>query len=146
MNKLIFLFLVLTSFGFAQNKNIYSKKGFAIEGYDVVSYFDNKTEKGNSEFAVEHEGSTFLFTSKEHLELFKNSPEKYLPEYGGYCAYGVAAKNKKFPINPTTFEIRNDKLYLFYNAWGTNTLDSWLKEKPDNLVKEGDINWKNLTN
>lgn len=143
----IFLFLAIVSLvSYAQNSTIYSKKGVAIDGYDVVSYFENNPKKGSKEYQTKYNEVTFLFSSQEHLDLFTKTPKKYLPQYGGYCAYGVAAKNKKFPINPETYEIRDDKLYLFYNAWGTNTLTSWQQEKPVELVKKGDENWKNQAN
>ena len=137
----ILLLSISTTF-FAQNYN--TKQGFVAEGYDVVSYFNNKAEKGNKEFTTEFDGVKFKFSSKENLEIFKKSPKKYIPQYGGYCAYAVGVKAERVAINPKTFEIRDGKLYLFYDSWGTNTLELWQKEGAEKLQKQADKNWKKL--
>jgi len=128
---------------FAQN-DYNTKKGFVAEGYDVVSYFNQKAEKGNKNFMITYDGVKFQFSSKENLEKFKKSPTEYLPQYGGYCAYALGKNGEKVTINPKTFEIRNGKLYLFYNSWGTNTLEMWTKEGAVELQKKADTNWKAL--
>jgi YHS domain-containing protein len=135
----LLLFLISSTF-FAQNYN--TKKGFIADGYDVVSYFDQKAEKGNKEFTAEFDGVKFKFSSKQNLALFKENPRKYTPKYGGYCAYAIGAKEKKVDIDPKTFEIRDGRLYLFYNAWGTNTFELWEKEGADKLRKQADKNWE----
>ena len=58
----------------------------------------------------------FKFSSEKNLALFKESPEKYIPQYGGYCAYAIAAKKTKMYIDAEAYEIRDGKLYLFYNC------------------------------
>jgi len=65
----------------------------------------------------------------------------YMPQYGGYCAYAIAKKGEKVSINPKTFEIRDNKLYLFYDMFFTNTLDMWLENNPEQLKKQADDNW-----
>jgi YHS domain-containing protein len=135
-------FLTITVTVSAQNYN--TKKGFIAEGYDVVSYFNQKAEKGNKEFSVEFEGAKFKFLSLENLTIFKENPKKYIPQYGGYCAYAIGLKGERVGINPKTFEIREGKLYLFYNSWGTNTFELWQKEGADKLQKQADKNWKKL--
>lgn len=126
-------------------KGIYNvKKGFVAEGYDVVSYFDGHAMEGDADFVSSYEGVKFKFSSQENLEKFESHPEKYLPQYGGWCAYAVAENNSKVDINPETFEIRDGKLYLFYNAFFNNTLESWLEEQPDKLVEKADKNWTAL--
>jgi len=84
----------------------------------------------------------FKFASQENLNTFKENPDKFLPQYGGYCAYAIALKSKKVGINPETFEIRDGKLYLFYNSWGTNTLKLWKKNILKGLQKKADKNWE----
>jgi YHS domain-containing protein len=133
----ILLLSISTSF-FAQNYN--TKQGFVAEGYDVVSYFNNKAEKGNREFTTEFDGVKFKFSSKENLEIFKKSPKKYIPQYGGYCAYALGVKAGKVDVNPKTFEIRDGKLYLFYDSWGTNTFELWKKEGVEKLQKQANKN------
>lgn len=140
----IFLFL-LTVFGTnAQSIDYNTKKGVAIQGYDVVAYFNGTPQKGSAEFTYVYDKVTYKFSSEENLNLFTKSPKQYLPQYGGYCAYAIALKGKKVDVNPKTYEIRNGKLYLFYNSWGNNTLISWLEKQPEELVKKADENWKNL--
>ncbi|MEX0360983.1 MAG: YHS domain-containing (seleno)protein, partial [Allomuricauda sp.] len=80
----------------------------------------------------------------ENLNVFKADPDKFVPQYGGYCAYAVAVSGKRVNVNPETFEIRDDKLYLFYNSGNTNTLELWLKESPEKLRTKADQNWNNL--
>lgn len=124
-----------------QAQDINERKGIALEGYDLVSYFEGNAEKGDKTHAASYMGVTYHFTTAEHLATFKNDPERYLPEYGGYCAYAIAVTGDKVSVNPKTYEIRDDKLYLFYNAWGNNTLKKWLKD-PENLRQQADANWQ----
>jgi len=138
------LLITLSSIFSAQEYNL--KKGFVAEGYDVVAYFSNKVEKGDVKFITTHDRVKFKFSTKENLETFKKAPIKYIPVYGGYCAYALGAKGKKVSIDPETFEIIDGKLYLFYNSWGTNTLKLWKKEDPEKLKKNADKHWKNIHN
>lgn len=143
MKQLItILFLTVTISFLGQNSN--TKKGFIAKGYDVVSYFDNKAEKGSKDFIIEVNGVKYKFSSKENLDLFNANPNKYIPQYGGYCAYAIGAKAEKVDINPETFEIRDGKLYLFYNSWGTNTLQLWQEEGAETLKEKADKNWKKI--
>ncbi len=127
---------------FAQKNECNVTNGIAISGYDVVAYFDGKAKKGNSKFETTHKEIKYLFTSKINLEKFKLNPNQYLPQYGGWCAYAMGAKGEKVDMNPKEFEIRDGKLYLFYNAYFTNTYKKWLAENPDKLKKKADIKWK----
>ena len=130
----------------AQSIDYNTKKGYAANGYDVVAYFDNQAQEGKTEFSTEFDGITYKFASKQNLDTFKGNPEKYTPQYGGYCAYAVAVSGKKVSINPETFEIRDDKLYLFYNKGKTNTLEFWKKESPVELQAKADVNWEKIKN
>ena len=136
------LFLLLTLFINAQKIDYNIEKGYVAEGYDVVEYFNNVAREGNSNYQTIHDGVKYKFISQKNLQTFKGSPERFIPQYGGYCAYAIAKKNKKVSIDPKTFEIRDGKLYLFYNSWGNNTLNSWLRESPNDLRKKADSNWK----
>ncbi|EDP70832.1 hypothetical protein FBALC1_08733 [Flavobacteriales bacterium ALC-1] len=143
------LFVLFFGVGFilnAQTIDYNTKKGFVAKGYDVVAYFDNTAKKGNSKYIVTNDGVKYKFTSQENLEKFIANPSKYIPQYGGYCAYAIAVKAKKVSINPETFEVRDGKLYLFYNSWGTNTLESWKKESPGKLQVKADKNWAKINN
>jgi YHS domain-containing protein len=142
MKNLMFLFVLGFQFGFSQTIDYYTKKGYVAQGYDVVSYFNNEAVEGDSKFSVTLDGVKYKFTSQDHLDLFKTNPEKYIPQYGGYCAYAMGESGKKVGIDPKTFEIRDGKLYLFYNAWGTNTLELWLENDMKGLQKKADQNWE----
>lgn len=144
MKNLLLLLYVGLNFGFAQSVDYNTKKGFVAEGYDVVAYFENEAVKGNTEYSTSYDGVNFKFASQEHLDIFLENSEKYIPQYGGYCAYAMGESGKKVDINPKTFELRDGKLYLFYNAWGTNTLEMWLKEDVKGLQKKADENWKDV--
>lgn len=143
MKKLFtILFLAILTTFLAQDYN--TKKGYVAKGYDVVAYFNNKTEKGAKKYTAIYDGAKFKFSTKKNLKVFEETPEKYVPAYGGYCAYAIGLEGKKVSINPKTFEIRDGKLYLFYNSWGTNTLELWEKEGPEELKLKADENWKKM--
>lgn len=146
MKKLVFLLLFVSTSLLAQKNHYNLKKGFVAEGFDVVAYFANKAIEGNKKYTAEFDGVKFKFSSKKNLEAFKKNPKKYVPAYGGYCAYAIGAKAKKVSIDPKTFEIRDGKIYLFYNSWGTNTLTLWQEEGADNLKKKADKNWLKIIN
>lgn len=112
----------------------------AIKGYDTVAYFtENKPVKGSTDYSFEYKGATWLFASQENLELFKDSPEKYEPQYGGYCAYAVS-QNTTASIKPELFTIYDGKLYLNYNQ---SINDKWLKQKVS-FIEDADKNWPGL--
>ena len=145
--RLTLIVLLITLSGLnAQSIDYNLKKGYVAEGYDVVEYFNNKAIEGDKNFTTTHDNVKYKFTSQKNLDLFLKNPEKYTPQYGGYCAYAVALKSKKVGIDPKTFEIRDGKLYLFYNSWGTNTLELWKKENVKGLQKKADLNWEAIKN
>ncbi|MDP4600270.1 MAG: hypothetical protein NWS84_03910 [Polaribacter sp.] len=137
---LFFLSISLTLF--SQHYNL--KNGFIAEGYDLVSYFENEAKKGNRQITADFDGVKFQFSSKKNLAIFNKNPTKYIPQYGGFCAYAMGKNGEKVSINPKTFEIREGKLYLFYNSWGTNTLEMWQKEDPKSLQQKADENWMKI--
>ncbi len=128
---------------YAQKIDYNTKKGFVAHGYDVVAYFSNTAIPGKAKYIATHKGAKFKFSNKKNLELFNNNPDKYTPQYGGYCAYAIASK-AKVKINPETFLIKNDKLYLFYKKWGVNTLKKWKKEQPEKLEQLANKNWETM--
>jgi len=129
------------STGFSQNLDYNLDGEFIAEGYDVVSYFNATPKKGNAEIVYMYKDVKLKFSSQTNLKTFKANPETYFPQYGGWCAYAMGLNGKKVSIDPMTYEIRDNKLYLFYNAWGTNTLELWLNENPESLKSKADINW-----
>lgn len=112
----------------------------AIRGYDTVAYFtQNKAVEGKEEFSTEYQGAQWLFSTQEHLDLFLQQPEKYAPQYGGYCAYAVA-HGKTASIQPDLFTIVDDKLYLNYNE---SINEKWLANQ-QNFIKDADKNWPSV--
>lgn len=125
----------------AEHFNI--KKEVAINGYDPVSYFDGKALKGNKELVFAFKGVIYNFSSKTNLDRFKSNPEKFEPQYGGWCAYAIGDNAEKVKIDPHTFKIIDGKLYLFYNFFGTNTLDLW-NQNELKLLNKANQNWSKL--
>lgn len=118
--------------------------GVAIGGYDVVAYFSGEAERGFASYSLDYKGVTYHFSTKANLEAFKKSPTQYLPQFDGYCAWGVGEKKTKFPINPETFDIVDGKLYLFFNGPFNgepfNTLQPWNVETT-RLLSAAHQNW-----
>ena len=137
---IFFFFGIMSSY--AQTIDYNTKNGYVAEGYDVVAYFESEAVEGFDKFEIIYEGVKFKFSSEANLKTFKNNPKKYMPQYGGYCAYAIAEKSKKVKIDPETFEVRDGKLYLFYNSWGTNTLKLWLEKDVKGLQQKADKNWE----
>jgi len=112
----------------------------AAAGYDVVAYFtENKPVQGSNNYKLEYNGADWYFSSEENLALFTNNPEKYAPQYGGYCAWAMA-ENETAPGKPAFWTVYNDKLYLNYDK---SVQDKWLTDK-DNFIKQADLNWAKL--
>ncbi len=142
--KLFFItFLIGVSSIYAQQIDYNTKKGFIANGYDVVSYFDGNPLKGDKQFITIYKGVKYTFFNEKNLAVFKTNPSKYSPQYGGYCAYAIGVNGKKVGINPETYQILDNKLYLFYNAWGTNTLELWKKDVKG-LQNKADRNWESI--
>jgi YHS domain-containing protein len=115
-------------------------KGVIIEGYDPVAYFtDNKAEKGTDKFTFKYHGATYWFTSKEHEDLFKSDPEKYLPQYGAFCGYAVSI-GKLRPVDPTIYQIENGRLILQHTKEAYDLFNKDLKTS----VFKADKNWPGL--
>ena len=112
----------------------------AVSGYDTVAYFtEGKPVKGSSDFETEYQGATWKFSSAENLELFKADPDKYAPQYGGYCAY-AASKGSLASADPEAWTIHDGKLYLNFNK---SIREEWKKDIPGNVAK-ADANYPNL--
>ncbi|MFB9841652.1 YHS domain-containing (seleno)protein [Mucilaginibacter ginsenosidivorans] len=105
-------------------------KGVIIDGYDPVAFFtDNKPVMGDPKFQTSYQGAIYYFASQEHLDAFTTSPEKYKPQFGGYCAYAVSL-GRTAPIDVRTFSIVNDRLVLQHNQRAVN---GWNKDVQGNL-------------
>ena len=121
---------------------VYTERGsnIAIKGYDPVAYFmENKPVKGDEKHRYEHQGAVWLFSSEENKRLFVSDPEKYSPQYGGYCAYAVS-RNMTASIRPELFIISDGKLYLNYNE----TVNERFKKDQALNIRKADRNWPNI--
>ncbi|NKF24033.1 YHS domain-containing (seleno)protein [Solimonas marina] len=113
----------------------------AADGYDVVAYqTDDRAIKGKSEFRYAWHGANWQFASAEHLATFKADPQRYAPQYGGYCAYAVA-KGDKVGIDPEAYSVVDGKLYLNYSK---DIRGKWL-ERRDAYIEQADHNWPALS-
>lgn len=109
----------------------------AIKGYDPVAYFtDNQAVKGNSEFTAAYKNAIYHFSNADHRDAFKAEPEKYAPQYGGYCAFGVAME-KKFDTDPEAWKVVDGKLYLNLDK---SVQKRWLEDVPG-YIKTANTNW-----
>jgi YHS domain-containing protein len=121
----------------AQRAEIFSIDGKAIRGYDVVAFFnEGKAVKGNDTLAYTHKDTRWLFSSRKNLEAFKANPGQYLPQYGGYCAYGTADGHKA-PTETDTWTIVDGKLYFNYNQ---KVKGLWTKNQPA-LIQKANTQW-----
>jgi len=110
----------------------------AIKGYDPVAYLtEQKAVAGDKAYSYEWNNANWSFSSEENKNLFSTQPEKYAPQYGGYCALAVSKGITAF-ISPESFEIVDDKLYLFADDAAHK---KWKVDKAENL-KKSDANWK----
>jgi YHS domain-containing protein len=134
---LLFILLISSVVLFAQQPIVFIADNAAINGYDAVAYFkEGKPVKGTKEFSASWSGATWLFATKENKEVFVADPEKYAPQFGGYCAYGTA-QGHKAPTQPDAWTIVNDKLYLNYNK---NVQKEW-KQNQNAFIDKANKNW-----
>lgn len=128
MNKIL-LALMLSTVALNINAQVRPvDDGLAIGGYDVVAYFSNNAVEGNANITAKYNEATYRFSSEENRELFLERPTEYLPQFDGYCAWAVGAKESKYPSNPETFDIVDGKLYLFFN--GKSNLKKFNAKEP----------------
>lgn len=143
-NILYTLLLLISTSILSQELDFYTKEGLILQGYDVVAYFKNGAAKGSEKFSIKYENITYHFASQENLLSFQKNPQKYIPKYGGYCAYAIAVKGKKMSADPKTFEVRDDKLYLFYSSWWNSALKLWNDGDTKELISKADKNWERI--
>jgi hypothetical protein len=127
---------------FAQKQEIFAPGGKAIKGYDPVAFFkESKAVKGSDSLSYQWKNATWLFANSADMEAFKANPDKYAPQYGGYCAYGASdGSGHKAPTQTDTWTVVNDKLYFNYNS---KVKEQWVKDQ-ENLIKKADTNWPAL--
>jgi hypothetical protein len=114
----------------------------AIKGYDTVAYFtEGKAIKGTPEFTVSWHDVQWRFANVRHRDLFASNPERYAPQFGGFCSAGLSM-GKKVVADPEQWTIVDGKLYINYNR---SALESWRQEKAARIHK-ANVNWSNYLN
>jgi hypothetical protein len=129
--------LLFTGAALAQKPPVYSDSAGAIRGYDPVAYFtEARPVKGSKQFTHRWNGAEWRFASDENRARFAAAPEKYAPQYGGYCAYGVAG-GYAVKIEPDAWSVVDGKLYLNYDR---GVQASWQKDAPG-FIRKANANW-----
>ena len=114
--------------------------GLAIKGYDPVAYFKaRKPVKGSSSYAHTWHGAVWQFATEQNKQAFADDPEKYAPQYGGYCAYAVSSDSTA-AIDPKAWIVAAGKLYLFKD---TDTQAVW-EQDMEGCIRRADVNWPRL--
>lgn len=120
------------------NKNLF---GTALKGYDAVAYFkEGRPVKGKDEFRHDWMGAKWYFASQANRDEFAKSPEKYAPQFGGYCAWAVG-HGYTASIDPEAWKIVGGKLYLNYSK---DVQKMWEQDVPG-WIKKGNENWPGLS-
>ena len=115
----------------------------AIDGFDTVAYFtQNKAVEGDKQYQVTWREAQWHFSNEENKALFSANPEKYAPQYGGWCAYAMSDKGRTVRIDPEAFHLYNGKLYLNYSK---SVQKAWLEDKDKN-IEEADYFYPIETN
>lgn len=142
--KSLFTFILfsISQFTFAADDiytGIFSSK--ALDGYDTVAYFtEGKPIEGSKKFTTEYKGADWYFSSQQNLDAFVHNPERYAPQYGGYCAWAVSAKNDFAPGDPMQWSIVDNKLYLNYDQ---EIKQRWESDRELHIT-QADKNWPEL--
>ena len=134
--------MLLSGGGFAwsQKSPVFVTDKGAIQGYDPVAFFkEQRPVLGSDAISYEWNDARWHFASEENKKVFINDPEKYAPQYGGYCAFGTA-EGHKAPTEVDTWSIVNDKLYFNYNK---QVQKEWAKNRGE-LIKKADENWPSV--
>ena len=115
--------------------------GVALRGYDPVSYFtEGKPQQGLPAHSYMYKGSKFQFASADNQQLFVDNPDKYAPQFGGFCSYGTA-QGYKVSTQPDAFSVVDGKLYLNYNR---EVVKIWQQDVPGNISK-AEENWPEVS-
>ena len=119
----------------------FERDGVALRGYDPVSYFtEGKPQPGVPTHSYVYKGSKFHFASADNQKLFADNPEKYAPQFGGFCAYGTA-QGYKVSTQPDAFAVVDGELYLNYNR---EVVNIWQQDVPGNIAK-AEENWPEVS-
>lgn len=126
----------------AKTPAVYAEKGVAVDGTDVVAYFtESRPVKGDPSITHNWNGTTWQFASAANRDAFAADPERYAPQYGGYCAYAVS-EGYTASTTPEAWRIVDGKLYLNYSR---RIQRRWERNIPGR-IKDANANWPNVLN
>lgn len=128
--------VILLSCSDRNHSEIFVVDGKAIRGYDAVAFhLDQKAVAGNSAYTYNWKNANWQFSSKAYLDSFKLDPDKYAPQYGGYCAFGTA-EGHKAPTETETWTVNKGKLYFNYN---NEVKEMWMKDQQGYIIKADEL-------
>lgn len=132
--------MVLTKSKHENLVNVAGPSGVALDGYDPVAFFtDKRPVNGDHNISADYKGATYYFASEEHKSMFERDPEKYVPQFGGFCAFGVS-KGGLFPVDVNTWQIIDGKLYLNLNP----SMQAEFNKGTDEKIRKAEENWPGL--
>ena len=127
---------------FAESPVYTVSSNVAASGYDTVAYFvEGQPVEGSDDFTADYDGATWRFASAANRAAFLDDPERFAPQYGGYCAWAVS-RGYTASTDPEAWKIVDDKLYLNYSK---SVQAKWEQDVPGNIEK-GDSNWPDVLN
>lgn len=126
-----------------------SKGVLALKGYDPVAYFQGKPAKGSKKISHTHGGVIYRFNNQKNLAAFKEDPVKYEPQFGGWCAWAMYDGGSRAGIDPESYLIFDDKLYVFYDTIIADTRELWLERSKSvmqgKMIGTADRYWEEQT-
>lgn len=138
---LVALFMIATATGAAAQRVNADRQGLALKGYDAVAYFvDGRAVRGNAAFQHVVDGVTYRFASAAHRDRFAQEPQRFLPQYGGFCAWAVS-RGYTADTDPLAWRIVDGRLFLNYDR---SVQRQWEGDVKGNVAK-GDANWPGLS-
>ena len=142
------LAVLVSSTVFAQDNmaNNIDNSNIALQGYSAVSYLDLElAQLGDKNFKSEYNKVVYYFTSEAQKATFDKNPAKYIPQYGGFCAFGAYA-GAKFRVDPNKFIVEDGKYYLFLNNVELDAKQLWLAENNHSKLESvANKNWSKLS-
>lgn len=140
MKKIMTLALIFFGMATAQAGEFYEKNGFALGGYDVITFFEASGPKQGSEsISAKYKDSIFLFSSEDHKKEFLKNPEKFSPKYNGFCAFGLAG-GYKAKTEPEAYSVVNGELYFNYDI---SVQKKWLQNR-NSFIEKANANWPSV--
>lgn len=134
--KLVAIFsFAVSAFANAGVDTFTDENGVILAGHDAVAYFTvGKPVEGKAKYTAVYNDAIYRFSSAKNRDMFKANPEKYAPQYGGFCAYGMTF-GKKFDIDGKAFKVVDGKLYVNKNP---SVYEAWIKDIPVHIQEAND--------